>query len=152
MIVAPIVAADSKLATTRWWQTTSLTTSPAVDAANEDRLHAAMDWLLDRQSRIERALAKRHLQQEGGLVLYDLSSSYVEGSCCPLAAFGHNRDAKEGRQQITTACSSTPRAARSASRSTRATPATPPPLPISATNSGGNIASATWSSPATAAC
>lgn len=99
MIVARIVAADSKLATTRWWQTTSLTTSPAVEAANEDKLYEAMDWLLDRQSRIERTLAKRHLH-EGGLVLYDLSSSYVEGSCCSLAAFGHNRDGKEGKQQI----------------------------------------------------
>ena len=58
-----------------------------------------MDWLLDRQERVEKALARRHLEA-GGFVLYDLSSSYVEGGCCPLAALGHNRDGKTGKPQI----------------------------------------------------
>ena len=58
-----------------------------------------MDWLVQQQPRVERALACRHLH-EGALVLYDLSSSYLEGSHCPLAAFGHNRDGKHGKQQV----------------------------------------------------
>jgi transposase len=58
-----------------------------------------MDWLLDRQERVENALARRHLS-DGGFVLYDLSCSYVEGRCCPLAALGHNRDGKPGKPQI----------------------------------------------------
>ena len=99
MIVARVVAPHTKLATTRWWQTTSLTMDPTVAAATEDDLYAAMDWLLPRQARLERALAGRHLH-EGGLVLYDLSSSYLEGTHCPLAARGHNRDGKRGKCQI----------------------------------------------------
>ena len=58
-----------------------------------------MDWLLERQGAIEQKLAKRHLS-EGGWVLYDLSSSYFEGSCCPLAKLGHNRDGKKGKLQV----------------------------------------------------
>src|SRR3989304_4050703 len=60
---------------------------------------AAMDWLLPRQERIERALARRHLAP-GGFVLYDLSSSYLEGRCCPLAALGYSRDGQRGQRQI----------------------------------------------------
>src|SRR5207245_2311426 len=62
-------------------------------------LYEAMDWLLDRQARIEQKLAARHLRA-GGLVLYDLTSSYFEGTTCPLAAFGHNRDGKKGKLQV----------------------------------------------------
>ena len=58
-----------------------------------------LDWLGRRQPWIEQALARRHLR-DGTLILYDVSSSYLEGRCCPLAAFGHNRDGKKGRQQI----------------------------------------------------
>src|SRR2546427_682664 len=65
----------------------------------EAELLQAMDWLAARQQRIERALARRHLT-EGGFVLYDLSCSYVEGRCCPLAALGHNRDGKRGKLQV----------------------------------------------------
>ena len=65
-----------------------------------DELYEAMDWLLKRQPAIERKLAKRHLRQ-GGLALYDLSSSYVEGSCCPLAKRGYSRDHRSDRPQIT---------------------------------------------------
>jgi hypothetical protein len=99
LIVARVAQPLTKLATTRWWQTTTLADDPVVAEATEDDLYATLDWLLERQPRIERRLARRHLQ-EGGLVLYDLSSSYVEGSHCPLAAFGHNRDKKRGRRQV----------------------------------------------------
>ena len=83
----------------RWWHTTTLADDFDVVDANEDELYAAMDWLLQRQSQIEKKLASKHLQQ-GGLVLYDLSSSYFEGSTCPLAKRGYNRDGKRGYLQV----------------------------------------------------
>ncbi len=99
MVVARILAPESKLATTRWWDTTTLPRMLILDGTDEDDLYAAMDWLLVRQERIQASLAKRHLS-EGALMLYDLSSSYFEGSSCPLAALGHNRDGKKGKLQI----------------------------------------------------
>src|SRR5215510_1299444 len=99
MVVARIVAPDTKLATTRWWHSRTLAEDLNVADVDEDDLYAAMDWLLERQERIERKLAARHLQPSG-LVLYDLSSSYFEGKCCPLAALGHNRDGKKGKLQV----------------------------------------------------
>jgi transposase len=99
MVAARIVAPHTKLATTRWWHTTTLAEDFDVADANEDELYAAMDWLLQRQSKIEKKLASKHLQQ-GGLVLYDLSSSYFEGSTCPLAKRGYNRDGKRGYLQV----------------------------------------------------
>ena len=94
MIVAQILEPHSKLATTRWWHTTTLPECFGVAEAGEDDLYHAMDWLLARQEHIEKKLAARHLE-EGGLVLYDLTSSYFEGTTCPLAAFGHDRDGKK---------------------------------------------------------
>ncbi len=99
MVAARILEPDSKLATTRWWHITTLPASLGVSDADEDALYAAMDWLLERQARIEQKLAARHLQA-GGLVLYDLTSSYFEGITCPLAAFGHDRDGKKGKLQV----------------------------------------------------
>jgi hypothetical protein len=99
MVVARIVAPDTKLATTRWWHTRTLAEDLNIGTADEDDLYAAMDWLLERQAAIERKLAARHLQPSG-LVLYDLSSSYFEGKCCPLAALGNNRDGKKGKLQV----------------------------------------------------
>ncbi len=99
MVTARILAPSSKLATTRWWDITSLPRILAIEDADEDELYAAMDWLLTQQERIEKKLAARHLK-EGGLVLYDLSSSYFEGSRCPLATFGYNRDGKKGKLQV----------------------------------------------------
>ena len=99
MVAARILEPDSKLATTRWWHTTTLPADLEVSDADEDTLYEAMDWLLDRQARIEQKLAARHLRA-GGLVLYDLTSSYFEGTTCPLAAFGHNRDGKKGKLQV----------------------------------------------------
>jgi len=82
MVAARILAPCPKLATARWWHTTTLAEDFGVADASEDDLYAAMDWLLARQDTIQKKLAARHLQ-EGGLVLYDLSSSYFEGTHCP---------------------------------------------------------------------
>jgi transposase len=94
MIVQRLIAPCSKLATTRQWHSTTLAEELGVVKATEDDLYEAMDWLSDRQERIEKKLAARHLQ-EGGLVLYDVSSSFYEGRTCPLAQFGHDRDGKK---------------------------------------------------------
>jgi len=99
MVAARILESSSKLATTRWWHSTTLPKTLGVEDADEDALYGAMDWLFRRQDRIEKKLAKRHLHEDG-LVLYDLSSSYFEGSCCPLAAKGYNRDKKQGKLQV----------------------------------------------------
>jgi transposase len=99
MVAARILEPDSKLATTRWWHTTTLPKELGVADADEDDLYDAMDWLLKRQPRIEGKLAARHLK-EGGLVLFDLTSSYFEGVTCPLAALGKDRDGKKGKLQV----------------------------------------------------
>jgi transposase len=95
MIAQRLIDACSKLATTREWHTTTLAEELGVAEASEDELYAAMDWLGERQERIEKKLAARHLR-EGGLVLYDVSSSFYEGRKCPLAQFGHDRDGQKG--------------------------------------------------------
>jgi transposase len=99
MIAARIIAPHTKLATTRWWHTTTLAEDFGVADASEDELYAAMDWLLARQDRIQKKLAARHLD-EGSLVLFDLSSSYFEGTTCPLAQLGYSRDGKKGKLQV----------------------------------------------------
>ena len=99
MLAARIVAPSPKLATTRGWHTTTLASDFGVLDADEDDLYAAMDWLLGRQDAIQKKLAARHLS-DAGLVLYDLSSSYFEGTTCPLARLGHNRDGKKGLLQV----------------------------------------------------
>ncbi len=104
MIVARILEPASKLATTRGLHpqtaTSSLASVLGVDEAIEEtQLYRALDWLLARQKSIENALAKRHLS-EGSLVLYDVSSTYFEGRCCPLARFGHSRDERSANPQI----------------------------------------------------
>jgi transposase len=95
MIAERLLQPCSKLATTRDWHATTLAEELSVEDANEDDLYQAMDWLLERKSRIEKKLADRHLA-EGSLVLYDVSSSYYEGHTCPLAHYGHDRDGKKG--------------------------------------------------------
>lgn len=99
MVTARILKPDSKLATTRWWKDTTLPEIMRVSDATEVDLYNAMDWLLKRQDTIEKKLAGRHLT-EGGMVLFDLTSSYFEGKCCPLAALGHDRDGKKGKLQV----------------------------------------------------
>jgi hypothetical protein len=88
MIVERLIHPCSKLATTRLWDTTTLGEELGVSDADEDELYQALDWLLERQERIQKKLAGRHLS-EGAMVLYDVSSSYYEGRTCPLARFGH---------------------------------------------------------------
>jgi transposase/ribosomal protein L35 len=95
MIVQRLLDPSSKLATTRQWHSTTLAEELGVGEATEDDLYQAMDWLLERQGRIEQKLAARHLR-EGSLVLYDVSSSYYEGHTCPLAQYGHDRDGQKG--------------------------------------------------------
>ena len=99
MISERLLHPCSKLATTRLWHATTLAEELGVTDADEDDLYQAMDWLLARQDRIEKKLAARHLS-EGCLVLYDVTSSYYEGRCCPLAHYGHDRDGKKGRPII----------------------------------------------------
>jgi transposase len=95
MIAERLVFPSSKLANTRHWHDTTLAEELDVADADEDQLYDAMDWLLQRQSAIEKKLAKRHLT-DGAVVLYDVTSSYYEGKTCPLARFGHDRDGKTG--------------------------------------------------------
>jgi transposase len=99
MIVSRVLHPDSKLATARSLSNSSLAGMLGVEGADEDELYSAMDWLLERQPAVEAALARRHLA-EGGLVLYDLTSVYLEGRQCELARRGYNRDGKRGLPQI----------------------------------------------------
>jgi len=103
MICARLLAPMSKLATAKALDpetaASSLGSVLGLGPVDEDELYAALDWLVERQPAIETALAKRHLSDHT-LVLYDVTSSYVEGRCCPLAGFGYNRDGKKGKMQI----------------------------------------------------
>jgi hypothetical protein len=101
LVLSRAVRPESKLSTAGWWagEDTTLGADLGVAGASTDEVYAAMDWLAARQRDIEKQLAARHLR-EGGVAMYDLSSSWVEGSCCELAAFGHSRDGKRGRRQI----------------------------------------------------
>jgi transposase len=99
MLVQRVIAPGSKLAMARAFSQSTLATELGVEGADEDELYAAMDWLAERQQRIERALVRRHLVG-GTLVLYDVSSSYFEGRSCPLARLGYSRDGKRGTPQI----------------------------------------------------
>jgi Transposase DDE domain len=99
LVVARVLAPASKLATASWLSDTTLAGRLGVEGADENELYAAMDWLLTRQAKVEAALARRHLAP-GALVLYDLSSTYVEGSHCELARVGYSRDHRPDRAQI----------------------------------------------------
>jgi hypothetical protein len=103
MVTARIIDARSKLATARSLAEETAASSLGLELglqnADEDDLYSAMDWLQDRQIRIEDKLAARHLE-DGSLILYDVSSSFYTGTQCPLADFGHNRDGNNGYPQI----------------------------------------------------
>jgi hypothetical protein len=99
LVVSRVVAPRTKLATLAWWDDVTLGADLGVSGAPRDQVYQAMDWLLERQDDIERQLAGRHLRS-GGMALFDLSSSWVEGSHCELAAFGYSRDGKRGKAQI----------------------------------------------------
>jgi transposase len=99
MIVGRVIAPASKLGMVRTLGQSTLADELDVTGADEDDLYAAMDWLLERQARVEDRLARRHFK-DGDLVLYDVSSSYFEGRTCPLGKLGYSRDGKRGLPQI----------------------------------------------------
>jgi hypothetical protein len=103
LIIARVCRPTSKLATTRWWTDTTLADDLGVADATTDEVYAAMDWLAGRQEAIETKLVRTHLTGAANpdrLALFDLSSSWVTGHCCPLAARGYSRDGKKGLPQI----------------------------------------------------
>ena len=101
LILSRAVRPRSKLSTVQWWHDgdTTLGADLGVADCSTDEVYAAMDWLVDQQKNIEAQLAKRHLCA-GGIAMFDLSSSWVEGQQCELATFGHSRDGKRGKKQI----------------------------------------------------
>ncbi len=99
MILGRVICPGSKLGTVRTLRQSTLASELGVEGADEDDLYLAMDWLLERQDRIEDRLAARHLSDRE-MVLYDVSSSYFEGRTCPLAKRGYSRDGKRGLAQI----------------------------------------------------
>ena len=99
LIISRVVAPKPKLATLAWWDDVTLGPDLGIADAPRDDVYEAMDWLLEQQAGIEAQLARRHLR-EGGIAMSGLSSSWVEGSCCELAARGYSRDGKKGREQI----------------------------------------------------
>jgi hypothetical protein len=103
LIISRVVQPASKLSTLTWWSDTTLGADLGVAGASTDDIYAAMDWLEHRQDTIEAELARRHLGPEANpskMALFDLSSSWMEGSHCPLAARGYSRDGKKGKLQI----------------------------------------------------
>jgi hypothetical protein len=103
LIVSRVLAPASKLSTLAGWADSTLGVDLGVAGASSDEVYAAMDWLHERQNAIEATLAARHLAPAANphrMALFDLSSSWVEGSRCPLAARGYSRDGKKGKLQI----------------------------------------------------
>jgi len=99
LIISRVVRPGSKLSATGWWNDTSLGEDLGITGIDPDDAYEAMDWLLARQDDIERQLARRHIIP-GGIAMFDLSSSWVEGRCCELAAGGYSRDRKRGMLQV----------------------------------------------------
>jgi hypothetical protein len=99
LVLSRVLRPASKLSTASWWDDVTLGPDLSVAGASTDDIYAAMDWLTARQDDIEKQLAARHLA-EGGIAMFDLSSSWVEGSHCELAAYGYSRDGKRGKPQI----------------------------------------------------
>jgi hypothetical protein len=103
LIISRVVAPASKLSTLTWWADVTLGADLGVAGASTDDIYAAMDWLAARQDAIEAGLARRHLGPQANparMALFDLSSSWLEGRCCPLAARGYSRDGRKGKLQI----------------------------------------------------
>jgi hypothetical protein len=103
LIISRVIQPGSKLSTLTWWDDITLGADLGVADATADDIYAAMDWLEHRQDAIEAGLAARHLAPEANparMALFDLSSSWLEGSHCPLAARGYSRDGKKGKLQI----------------------------------------------------
>jgi hypothetical protein len=103
LIISRVAAPASKLSTLTWWADVTLGADLGVADASTDDIYAAMDWLGHRQDAIEAELARRHLAPQANpskMALFDLSSSWMEGRCCPLSARGYSRDGKKGKLQI----------------------------------------------------
>ena len=152
LIISRAARPGSKLATLTWWADTTLGADLGVAGASTDDIYAAMDWLGGRQDAIEAGLARRHLAPQPSpsrMALFDLSSSWLEGSHCPLAARGYSRDGKKGTLQIEYGLLTDPAGRRSRSGSSPATPATPARSPPSWTWSGRSSGWSRWSWPAT---
>ena len=99
LVISRVLRPASKVSTAGWWDDVTLGPDLGVAGASTDEIYAAMDWLVSRQDDIEKQLAARHLHQ-GGIAMFDLSSSWVEGRHCELAAYGYSRDGKRGKPQI----------------------------------------------------
>jgi hypothetical protein len=99
LIISRVVRPGSKLSTAGWWNDTTLGEDLGITSIDPDDAYDAMDWLLARQDDIESQLARRHITP-GGIAMFDLSSSWVEGRCCELAAGGYSRDGKRGTLQV----------------------------------------------------
>ena len=103
LVISRVVQPGSKLSTLAWWDDTTLGADLGAAGATTDDIYAAMDWLVSRQDAIEAGLARRHLGPEPNpsrMALSGLSSSWLEGRCCPLAARGYSRDGKKGTLQM----------------------------------------------------
>ena len=134
LVISRVVAPASKLATLTWWDDTTLGADLGVAGASTDDIYAAMDWLVHRQDAIEAGLARRHLAPGANprrMALFDLSSSWLEGRCCPLAARGYSRDGKKGKLQIEYGLLTDPEGRPVAVRVFEGSAATPPRSPRS---------------------
>ena len=103
LVISRVVSPASKLSTLTWWSDTTLGADLGTGSATTDQVYAAMDWLQGRQDAIEAGLARRHLAPQANpqrMALFDLSSSWLEGRCCPLGERGYSRDGKKGKVQI----------------------------------------------------
>ena len=154
LVISRVVRPGSKLSTLTWWADATLGADLGVAGASTDDIYAAMDWLAGRQDAIEAELARRHLGPQANpsrMALFDLSSSWLEGTHCPLAARGYSRDGKKGKLQIEYGLLTDPAGRRPRSGSSPATPATPARSPRSPRWCGTSSGWSRWSWSATAA-
>ena len=135
LVISRVLRPASKLSTAAWWDDVTLGADLGVAGASTDDIYAAMDWLAARQDDIEQQLARRHLR-EGGIAMFDLSSSWVEGSIASWPRSGTPGTASAARRRSSTGCSPTTRAARWRCGCSPGTPATRRPSPRPSTRCG----------------
>jgi hypothetical protein len=153
LVISRVVQPGSKLSTLAWWNDVTLGAGLGVAGASTDDIYAAMDWLEHRQDAIEARLAARHLAPEvnpSKMALFDLSSSWMEGRCCPLAARGYSRDDKKGKLQIEYGLLTDPEGRPVAVRVFPGSTGDPPRSPSSRTWCGTSSGWPRWSWSATA--